>query len=380
MRSSRAAGMLIAMAVLAGPILLRPQGAVGQEPLVAVTLRAQTPVTTLEDPVVTVQFSADNLGDVPIDELSVGLSIGSAIRSRVAYVTSLAEGPGDTPIFVQTFSQTGTLEPGESRRFSATADLGEIDLISEIDSAVYPARVDLRVAGTPIASIDTPLVHIVRDPDVPLESTWWTELDAPVAIDPAGRLADPSFEVAIAPGGTLERQVAALEDAVARDDRDVAVTVVIVPAVIDQLARLSDGYERALGETVADGVPPATHAAEMLADLRRLVSDDDVHVVVAPFAGPLLPSLASGGLAGDMDRQQDLGETTVTDLLGLRPEPSTARPPTEPSTRPASTGWRAVARLPCSPSPIPWSAPPNPTTSLHSRSRPSRPRRAHPST
>ncbi len=57
------------------------------------------------------------------------------------------------------------------------------------------------------------------------------------------------------------------------------------------------------------------------------MTDDDVHVVVAPFSAPLLPSLASGGLAGDLERQQDLGEAVVADQLGYEAAGSTARPP-----------------------------------------------------
>ncbi len=101
----------------------------------------------------------------------------------------------------------------------------------------------------------------------------------------------------------------------------------IVPAVIDQLARMADGYERAAGDPVPADERPATDAAALLAKLRQLVTDDDVQLVVAPFSAPLLPSLASGGLSGDLDRQQDLGEAIVAEHLGHEPAASTVRPP-----------------------------------------------------
>ena len=52
---------------------------------------------------------------------------------------------------------------------------------------------------------------------------------------------------------------------------------------------------------------PAMDAATLLARLGELVDDPDVQLVATPFAAPLLPSFASGGLAPDLDRQQDDG-------------------------------------------------------------------------
>lgn len=323
----RAAGALFAFVLVAASTLLRWPVALAQEPAVTMTLQAQTPFTTLDEPTGNIKFLAENIGDTALEDLSVGLSIGSAIGSRGAYESSLVEGPGELPIFVDTFSQTGALESGKAREFSASVDMSELDEVSEIDSAIYPARIDLRNGGIPVGHIDTPLIHIVRTPDVRIDFTWWVELDAPIALDARGLLDDPSFEAAIASGGRLGQQVEALAAAVAPSDGAVAVNLVIVPAVIDQLARLADGYTRSAGGTVAAGERPASDAAALLAKLRSLVDDPDVHVVVTPFAAPLLPTLASGGLAGDADRQQDLGEAVVAEHLDLDAAPTTARPP-----------------------------------------------------
>ena len=326
MRTFRALRALAAFALVLSVLLGAPP-ARGQEPIVTMTLRAQTPFTTLDESEVIITFLAENLGEAALGELSVGFSIGPAIRSRVGYGSSLVDGPGSTLVWGDTDTQTGTLGAGVTREFSFKVDLRDLDGVSDIDSSVYPARIDLRVAGIPVAWIDTPLVHLVRPPDVPVDLSWWVELDAPVAMDPQGVLADPAFEAVVAPGGGLGQQVEALRTAVAPDDGHVKVDLVIVPAVIDQLARMADGYERAAGDPVLAEERPATDAAALLAKLRQLVTDDDVHVVVAPFSAPLLPSLASGGLVGDLERQQDLGEAIVAEELGYEAEGSTARPP-----------------------------------------------------
>ena len=283
-------------------------------------------MTTPEAPVATFRFSAENLGGT-LEDLSVAVIVGRAIRSRDAYEASLVDGPGVSLISLETFTQTGSLRAGASRELSAEVDMSTIDEVSDVDSAIYPARVELRAAGIAVASIDTPLVHLVREPDVPIEMTWWTELAAPIAFDPAGLLADPAFEVSIAPGGSLALQVDALVAAVASDDEASTANLAIVPAVVDQLVRMADGYTRVSGESIRAGEGGAADAAAVLEDLRTLVADDGVQAITMPFSAPSLPSLASGGLAGDLDRQQDVGEAMLAEHLSIEGSTGVARPP-----------------------------------------------------
>jgi hypothetical protein len=327
MRILRALGALLPPALTAASVLVATPPAGAQESTVALTLKAQTPFTTLDKPEVTITFRAENLGDEALGELLVGFIIGPAIRSRVEYESSLADGPVGTLIYVDTFAQDGELGPGATREFTVSVDLSEIDGVSHVDSLVYPARVDLRSAGLQVGALDTPLVHLVREPEVPIEFAWWAEFDAPIAMDPQGRLADAAFEAAIAPEGGLTQQIDALSAAVGPADGVVAVDLVVVPAVIDQLARMADGYERAGGETVEPDQAPAMDATTLLARLGQLVDDPDVQLVATPFAAPLLPSLASGGLAPDLARQQTMGEAVIEQHLGAAASVATARPP-----------------------------------------------------
>ena len=327
MRTLRALDALLALALVATNVLVATAIAGAQEPVVSLRLVAQTPYTTLDEPEVTITFRAQNLGDETLEDLSVGYIVGREIRSRASYESSLVEGPGEAPIGGNTFEQTGTLDVGGTREFTVTIDLDEIGGVSDLDSLVYPARVDLRSAGTQIATFDTPLVHLVRTPEVPLDLAWWTELDAPIAMDPQGRLADPAFEEAIAPEGGLAQQVESLREAVTPGNGPVTVDLVVVPAVVEQLAGMADGYERVSGARVPAGEPPATHAAALLASLRQLVADADVQLIATPFAAPLLPSLRSGGLETDLDRQRDVGDDIVAQHLDHDPETATARPP-----------------------------------------------------
>ncbi|MGH2539396.1 MAG: DUF6049 family protein [Actinomycetota bacterium] len=322
----RALGALTSLLIVASTLLV-PGSASGQEPVVEFTLQAQTPYTTLDKSTVKIVVRARNTGDTPIEDLSVGFIIGQEIRSRLDYENSLVEGPTGTLIYLDTYAQQGAIDPGATRTFRILLDLDAIDAVSDTDSLVYPARVDLRSGGTQIATLDTPLVHLVRAPEVPIRLAWWPEFGAPVAFDPQGRLDDPAFEAAIAPGGGLAQQVEAIATSIVGADEPVAIDLVVVPAVLDQLDRMSDGYERVNGEVVKADDPPATDAAALLRSLREIASEPDVGVVATPFAAPLLPSLLSGGLAPDLERQEALGAATIDARLTSTPSLSTARPP-----------------------------------------------------
>jgi hypothetical protein len=322
----RAFGAISSLSIAASS-LLGPLPARAQEPVVELTLRAQTAFTTLEEPEVTVALRAENLGQETLGDLSVGFIIGPAIRSRVGYESSLIDGPTGTLIHLETFAQSGSLDPGGTREFRVTLDLSRVDAVSDIDSLVYPARIDLRSAGVQVATLDTPLVHLVRTPEVPLRLAWWAEFDAPIAFDPQGRLTDPRLEEAVSPGGALAEQVDAIGDAIVRAPDADPFDLVITPAVLDELERMADGFERANGEVVAAEDPPATDATALLDSLREIAADPDVRVLATPFAAPLLPSLVSGGLAPDLERQRAAGDATVQARLGVPPVTSTARPP-----------------------------------------------------
>ncbi len=126
---------------------------------------------------------ADNAGAEAIGDLTLGVTIGSAVRSRTAYETSLTEGPG-LPIFAVTNTERDAVDPGGTRRFRTSVDLSTIGGISRTDSLVYPMRIDLRSAGTQVAVLDTAVIFVVRTPEVPLLVSTTIELTAPPAFDP----------------------------------------------------------------------------------------------------------------------------------------------------------------------------------------------------
>jgi hypothetical protein len=326
MTISRAARGLLALAIfLVGTLAAAPVGHAQDSAAVTLTLVSQTPWSTLKDPVLELAVRADNAGAEALDDLTLGVTIGSAVRSRTAYETSLTEGPG-LPISAVTIPEEDAVEPGGTRRFRASIDLSTIGGISRTDSLIYPMRIDLRSGGVQVAVVDTPVIFLVRLPEVPLLVSTTIELTAPPALDPDGRLVDTGFEASIAPTGSLAAQVAAL-DRLAGGTQVSPVDLVIQPTLLDQLTRMADGYERADGTTVAKGTGGAAHATFVLAELRQVVSSALVHVTAMPFSAPTIPSLLASGLSADLAAQQAAGREMVQTVLGNDPETIVARPP-----------------------------------------------------
>lgn len=324
MSTHRAARGLLALAISLVPSVVDVSASLAQgQPSVTLRSVSQTPWGTPKDPVIDLAVLARNDGESALDELTLGITIGSAVRSRSAYEASLTNGPS-LPIDARTIAEAGTLDPGGTRRFRVSIDLATIGGVSLDESLVYPVRVDIRSAGVPVAVVDSPIIFLVRRPEAPLLVSTVVELSAPIAFGPDGRLWDPSLEAAVAGGGTLEAEVAALQRMA---DGLSPVELVIQPASLDQLQRMSDGYERADGTTVASGTAAAADAATLLTELRLIVASPAVGVIALPFATPTVPSLLASGLGGDLAVQTASGRNTVRSILGVEPTATVARPP-----------------------------------------------------
>lgn len=323
----RAARALFALS-LAAAACLTGTAAHAQGPTVALTLLSQTPwSTSYRDPTLEIVVAATNTGSTAVGDLSVGLTIGPNFSSRDQYEASLVEGPA-YPVFATTFPFRNTLPAGEVRTFPIAVDLSTVAGISQTDSFVYPAEVDLRSGGEPLVSFTTPVLYLVRQPERPVPFSWWTELAAPVVFAPDGRLQDPTFEAALAPGGSLAAPVDALRAMEAQVGRPDPIDVVIEPSLLDQVGRMAQGYTTVDGTQVAAGQGGAATASAFLASLTDAADADDVQISSMPFTGPSIPAMLASQLGGDLLAQHLLGRRLVAKALGVRPEPSVARPPT----------------------------------------------------
>ena len=321
----RGARALLPLLVLGATLAGLPR-AVAQDatPRVTLELLSQTAWIEPQDHRFGLRVLARNDGAARIGHLDVRLAIGPAFTSRNDYETWLVPGTTIEPSFTARFPFDGTIDPGAVRQFAVALDPATIGTLAPTDSRVYPLAIEVRSDGVAVGTLNTSLVSIVREPEAPVSLSWWTEFDAPLPLDAEGVLTDPAFEDAIDAGGGLAEQARAVATLA---DADVPIDLVVRPALLEQLVRMTDGYERTTGGPVPPGTGGASDAAALLATLTRAAAADSVQVSAMPFAGPSIPALLAGGLEMDLDAQRQLGNEWTREALDVTPAVAVARPP-----------------------------------------------------
>jgi hypothetical protein len=317
-----------ALAALLALSFAAPARAQTETPVASIRLRSQTPWTTQQDPLLRLSVRVRNVSDAAITDPAIVWTLGSKVSSRLQYEASLREGPTSVSS-ADTIALEHDLAAGASEVIPIEIDTAQTGGISSTDSGVYPLRVELRSNDQPVTDLTTAAIHLVQIPEQPVLFSWWTEIAAPVAFGPDGKLTDRGFEDTLAAGEGLVAQVRAIADLLVDPDAASAtVDLIVSPAALDQLRQAVDGYTRSDGETVrADAAAPSA-AASTLHLLRQIAADPQVHVHAMPFAAPRLPSLLGAlRLRPHLATQWTVGDETVERLMGVRPDPTVARPP-----------------------------------------------------
>jgi hypothetical protein len=321
--------LLALLGVLSGPV----PSATAQEPaVVRLTLLSQTPWNSSFDAEngreLVVRFRAENLSAIPIDELSIGVTLYERVLSRTAYEESLLADPA-IALDVETLAREGMIEPGATRDFEITLVLDDSAGVDPDDTGIYPLKVDLRSGFSSLAAIRTPVLFLVRQPEEPLRLSWTFVLHHPIEFRADGVFVSSGLETALAPRGRLAAQIRALLE-VAEDPSQDAVDVAISPVLLTQLDAMRDGYRVLEGDEVREveaGDGGAALAEEALQDLSAIASAPNVRVSALPFSSPELPSLVAGGLGRDLAAQLDRGRDVVATTLETTPVSGVLRPP-----------------------------------------------------
>jgi Family of unknown function (DUF6049) len=273
-----------------------------------------------------VRFRAQNVGTTPLDELAIGVTLYSRVLSRSAYEASLVSDPSIV-IDGGTLAREGPIAPGSTRDFEVSLTLGQG--IDPDQSGVYPLKIDLRSGIDSVAALRTPVIFLVREPEIPLGLSSTFVLAHPITFAPDGRFTDPSLELALGPGGRLNGEIRSLLEHAA-DLAAPPVDVAIAPVLLTQLGRMVDGYQ--VAEEGGDRqVPPgeggSALAKQALDDLRTIVAAPNVEVTALPFSAPEIPSLYGGGLGRDVVVQLQHGRDVTSTLIGAQIPETILRPP-----------------------------------------------------
>ena len=269
-----------------------------------------------------ITVAATNTGDIALEDLSLGLVLGTAARTRGDEQLAMSTDTVLTPLFPDVRPQEGTLEPGRTRSFEASIDLTAAG-VSQIESLIYPLSVDLRSGDTVVAELRTPVLFFFQTPLHPLSFAWTVELAPPITFGPDGSFADDSIEREVAPGGRIAAQVAMLHELAAAGT---PVNVALSPVLITTLQRMSGGY-RIGDRLVPQGEGGSADAQRLMASLRDSLGAPTADVFVYPFSAPQLPAMLRSGLGRDLDLQIDRGRDLVSSALGFTPSSASARAP-----------------------------------------------------
>ena len=310
----------VAAALVAVCVVPVPPPAAAQNANVTLRLVSQSPWSrnTLE-----LQVAATNAGTEPLHKLKLQVAFGEQITTQASFDAMLSSGVAG-PAF-SSKAIHGSIDPGDTRTIPMTIDLTAIALINLEDSEIYPASVTLLSKATSVASIVTPVIHIVRPPLKPMYSSVAVPLSAPIAFGADDALVDTAFPASLANGGTLRAPIDAIAgSASARHPRG-AVDLITDPMAITQARDVIAGYRTTDGTQVPSDSPEATQATNFLARLTDVMgATHNVETVAAPYGNPSIPSMLTTyagfptgqtpTLEGQLDAQRASGIDVISAL------------------------------------------------------------------
>ncbi len=320
----RLLGSLVVVVLL---VLGAPPAPAATAPDVSLRLLQLAPWITPSATDLRLRVAATNTGTRPVGNLLFGITVFTPSRSRNQYNESLHTDPSDSGVLFARFDLVpGKLEPGERKvlRLSngIVTDLAGA-LFQGDQFANYPMKVELRSGDNAVATIRAPILFLnfpegQRVASTRLRMAWVFSLHRPIAYGPNGTFLRNELPSDIAPGGSLAREVAALDE-LANGPHPRPVDVVWSPTLLSQLEAMSDGYSIESGgkvEQVAPGQAGAGDAAALLDMLHRLANGPKVESTALPYAVPSIPALLASGLGADLPVQLRRGREAVSKFTG----------------------------------------------------------------
>ena len=281
----------------------------------------QTAYATVKDPL-EVRVAATNGTTTQLAALAVRVTVFAPTTSRSAYAQSLeVDGPILLPPVTDQADQT--IQPGATEALPAV-DLDLAAVGRDYPNGLLPVKVELLSGGIPLALLRTVVIFIEEEPRVPLNVALTVVLDAPLRMLPDGTFIEGALAPELDEGGRLDTLVSAL------DRRSFPLTLVVSPLLLDQLARMADGYRLHEDDSVASiaaDEASARRARGALDRLRGIASRPDTELVALPYASPSVPSLAIPQLGEDLQAQISRGRRIVTEVLGVATSETMFRPP-----------------------------------------------------
>jgi hypothetical protein len=259
-----------------------------------------------------------NTSDTDFDAVRLSLERGAPIVQRVLLHDALADPPATEQLYTEPQEAPGPLPAGASASITYRTTAPAMGLFLD---GVYPydlvaqGRIGMgpyREVGRSPAVVPT----FVRQPPAALSLSWvWPLIDVPhVSGSDAMGGADPLFlddelAASIRSGGRLDRALQVVEAVAGR----VRMTLVIDPALVNELLLMSEGYRVQVGAGRTVEGTGSDDAAAWLARLKIVASQHDL--VLTGYADPDLDAVAAHGLPQSGPMSPQLAER-VSSALG----------------------------------------------------------------
>jgi hypothetical protein len=331
-RSMRAAALAGTVVLLGTPLILTPPAAAAPaltDHSVRVTVLSVTPSTPQASQTprpLTVTLRLANTTDQSLDPVTVEGERGNPINSRSALDEAIANPKPADPSLVGMFQTTdkepvtATLGPHATAvvKYRSSTDIPTDAGLCICHDAIYPLyfavhTADVNGADIVVGSGQTYL-PVFKDEPAPVHVSWvWPIIDRPHRLTDDNVFIDDELTASVT-NGRLDRVLSVVEKA----GKTVAMTLMVDPELIDELAVMSTGhYTYESGTTQLPGTG-ADAAKAWLARLRAaLAANQGIELEFTPPSDPDVESLARNGLAWTVALSQQ-AQTRVTDALGGR--------------------------------------------------------------
>ena len=181
-----------------------------------------------------------------------------------------------------------------------------------------------------VAQLRTPVIFLVREPEVPLTLSWTFVLHHPITFAPDGTFTDPSLEVALGPGGRLNGEIRSLLELAADPEltagRRRGLPGTAHPARTDarRLRRLEGGEVRRGGRGRGRCGARRAGARRPPADRRR---PERRRLTALPSRRPSSPPSTAVGSAGTWTSSSSTAARSWPRCSGRTRPPDVLRPP-----------------------------------------------------
>ena len=261
-----------------------------------------------------------NRGEAPIEGFQVQTSVYERIENRSELHDSF-DG-GDTTVVgtdIGVFPQT--LQPTESTVVEVDPPLSALPAVTV--EGVYPMTLTLIDAGPTQLDLDGFTSQLILYPEkveVPLNMSLVVPVAPQPARGPAGTFVTDvagnyPMEAALSDDGWLRGLLEGVREGARRGMR---LGLAPSPRFVEEIASMSDGYVRSVGEeteTVEADAPTASSAASAFGLLEGLLQNDGIQPLPSPYSGPDLPMLYKTFSLERVSEQLDVGDLVLESTM-----------------------------------------------------------------